>query len=72
MLGLITRASDMTKKTRVVTALMYSFASGPLTWTNISVDDELIMKMRTKMMMALMIITSENYNYTDRCSHENP
>ena len=33
MLGLITRASDKTKKTRVVIALMYSFESGPLTCT---------------------------------------
>lgn len=31
ILGLITRASDKMKKTRVVTALMYNFGSGPLT-----------------------------------------
>ena len=33
MLGLMTRASDKTKKTRVVIALMYNFESGPLTCT---------------------------------------
>ena len=31
MLGLRTKANEMMKKTRVVTALIYSLASGPLT-----------------------------------------
>ena len=57
MLGLMTRASDKTKKTRVVIALMYSFASGPLTCTYQLMMMMLMIMVLTKMIIMIIVLT---------------